>query len=228
MKRRLLLFFVLAFSSFALTAQVGIGTNLPDNSAQLEVQSTSKGFLPPRMSLQQRTGIAAAEGLLVYQTEAPVGYYYFTQGAWQKLANLTEITNALPPAVSGFAANNTGNNIDLKILGVLVPLPDAKNLSGIIANADNTEFTVSAAGRYNISYTVNTRIAQSFNARILVNGATAQGTVVTPSIVSNILQSNAILTLPANAVISLQFYGSVANALLNNNSGATLTIIRLP
>ena len=48
-------------------AQTGIGTTTPDPSAQLEVSSTSKGFLPPRMTTEQRDLITApVAGLVVW------------------------------------------------------------------------------------------------------------------------------------------------------------------
>jgi hypothetical protein len=49
------------WACFALTvsfAQVGIGTNNPVGAAQLEVRSTNKGFLMPRMTTAQRDAIA--------------------------------------------------------------------------------------------------------------------------------------------------------------------------
>ncbi|WAC15280.1 hypothetical protein [Dyadobacter pollutisoli] len=56
---------------------VGIGTNVPDPSAILDLKSDSKGLLLPRMSAGQRTSLSQpATGLLVYQTEAPEGFYY--------------------------------------------------------------------------------------------------------------------------------------------------------
>ena len=49
----------------------------------LDVKSTDKGFLPPRMSKSQRTSIASpAVGLLVYQTTIPAGYYYYSGTNW--------------------------------------------------------------------------------------------------------------------------------------------------
>jgi len=58
--------FVTLFSAFAANAQVGIGTTTPDASAQLEVLSTSKGLLVPRMTLAQRNSIARpANALLI-------------------------------------------------------------------------------------------------------------------------------------------------------------------
>ena len=53
---------ILAFSfiiiRFAAQAQVGFGTNTPETSAQLDVSSTSKGFLPPRMTFAQKVAIS--------------------------------------------------------------------------------------------------------------------------------------------------------------------------
>jgi hypothetical protein len=47
---KLLLLIFLLVGTFSLNAQVGIGTNTPAASAQLDVSSTTKGFLPPRMT----------------------------------------------------------------------------------------------------------------------------------------------------------------------------------
>jgi hypothetical protein len=48
---------------------VGIGTNVPATSALLDVTSTTKGFLPPRMTTLQKNAIASpAAGLVIYDT----------------------------------------------------------------------------------------------------------------------------------------------------------------
>jgi hypothetical protein len=53
----------------ALQAQLAIGTTTPAASAMLEVSSTSKGFLPPRMDSSARNAIASpATGLTIYNT----------------------------------------------------------------------------------------------------------------------------------------------------------------
>ena len=65
------------------TGSVGLGVNSPDTSALLDLTSTTKGFLPPRMTGQQRTAIAApAAGLMVFQTDGTAGLYQFDGAAW--------------------------------------------------------------------------------------------------------------------------------------------------
>ncbi|MCP3908251.1 MAG: hypothetical protein GY712_09570 [Oceanicoccus sp.] len=65
------------------TGTVGIGTTFPASSAQLEVNSTTKGLLPPRMTETQRDGISSpAAGLLIFQTDGIPGYYYYSGTDW--------------------------------------------------------------------------------------------------------------------------------------------------
>ena len=65
------LFLLLAIVSLSSAySQVGIGTTTPHASAALDIESTNKGFLPPRMTTAQRDAISSpAEGLLIYNLE---------------------------------------------------------------------------------------------------------------------------------------------------------------
>lgn len=48
-------------------AQIGIGTSVPHTSSIVEVESTNKGFLPPRLTVLERNLVGMpAEGLVVY------------------------------------------------------------------------------------------------------------------------------------------------------------------
>jgi uncharacterized protein (TIGR02145 family) len=63
---------LLLLVSSGVYGQRGIGTNTPDKSAILELASTSKGFLPPRMTTAERDVINSgvwAEGLTIYNTD---------------------------------------------------------------------------------------------------------------------------------------------------------------
>ena len=76
------------------TAQsVGIGTATPAASAALEIRSTTQGLLLPRLSAAQRAGLASpVAGLLVFQTDAPAGLYYYDGSAWLRLTSDTAPT----------------------------------------------------------------------------------------------------------------------------------------
>lgn len=65
-----IILWTLCFISIAtLQAQVGINTSTPNASAALDIESTNKGILIPRMTTVQKIAIATpAEGLLVYDT----------------------------------------------------------------------------------------------------------------------------------------------------------------
>ena len=54
----------------SIQAQVGIGTTTPDASSILDVNSTSKGLLPPRMTAAQRNAISSpVAGLMIWCTD---------------------------------------------------------------------------------------------------------------------------------------------------------------
>ncbi len=72
---------------------VGIGTTTPDVSAQLDINSISRGVLVPRMTQEQRNAIASpATGLLIFQTDYTAGFYYYTGAAWTAIAGSGSLT----------------------------------------------------------------------------------------------------------------------------------------
>ncbi|MEI7581038.1 hypothetical protein [Runella sp.] len=106
-----LLTLALALSSMAALAQqtgnVGIGTKNPDPSALLDLSSTTKGLLLPRMTQAQRDAIKnPVAGLIVYQTDQGIGTYTYDGTNWQP-SNARE-SSAL---VAG-AWDKQGNSID--------------------------------------------------------------------------------------------------------------------
>jgi hypothetical protein len=65
---------IILLTSSSLYAQVGIGTTLPDASSALDIFSTSKGFLMPRLTTVQRDLITSpATGLMIYNTSLDDG-----------------------------------------------------------------------------------------------------------------------------------------------------------
>jgi len=92
--KKLFIIFLAAISCYFVNAQsVGIGTTTPNPSALLDLSSTTKGLLIPRMRGSERRAIPnPAPGLMVYQTDAEItdfrsiaGYYIFYGTSWKSL-----------------------------------------------------------------------------------------------------------------------------------------------
>ncbi len=78
----LLMLFTLVVPSLQAQDNVGIGTLTPDPSAVLELESTDKGILIPRVTTSQRQAIPTpAEGLMVYDTDFQQ-FWYFDGTQW--------------------------------------------------------------------------------------------------------------------------------------------------
>lgn len=123
-----------AQNTFPASGSAGIGTTTPDASAVLDMVSTSKGILVPRMTAAQRTAIVSpANGLLVYQTDGTKGFYYYNATAWttvtganvslSNLATTTKINKNLQPltdsSVDVGAIGFTWRNLYAKGVGYL-------------------------------------------------------------------------------------------------------------
>ena len=73
---------ILMMTISGVKGQVVIGTSTPNNSAILDVYSLNKGFLPPRMTSEQRLYIPSpADGLLVYDTDTH-SFWFCKSGTW--------------------------------------------------------------------------------------------------------------------------------------------------
>ena len=99
----------------AQTNNVGINTTTPNASAALDVVSTTQGMLVPRMTATQRGLISSpATGLMVYQSDAPAGFYFYNGTAWTTLngTNGTNGTNG-----QGVPTGGTANQVLAKVNG---------------------------------------------------------------------------------------------------------------
>ncbi|PHS09780.1 MAG: hypothetical protein COA88_04200 [Kordia sp.] len=90
MKNLVYIFITLFF--FQLNAQIGIGTTNPDASSILDINSTTKGVLMPRLTNTQRNAIATpANGLVIFNTDNnQLEYNRGTSGIpiWSPLTNV--------------------------------------------------------------------------------------------------------------------------------------------
>lgn len=86
-KYYLLLFFTLCFMvSRSQRVSINADGTQPDSSAILDLKSSGKGLLIPRMTQAERNAIyLPANGLMIYQTDQTPGFYYYNGNAWVQI-----------------------------------------------------------------------------------------------------------------------------------------------
>src|SRR6266487_3878676 len=133
---------LLLAAKFSMAQGVAINNNnaAPSSSAMLDVQSTTKGVLIPRMTTAQRTAIASpAKGLMVYDTDANA-FWFYNGSAW---TNLTASGLATGWSLTG----NSGTTPASNFLGT------ADNISLNIKTNNQTRLTVADNGNIGINNT---------------------------------------------------------------------------
>src|SRR5690625_1361297 len=144
--------------SLSLQAQMGVGTDMPDPAAELEIKSANRGLLIPRIQLDNdtdQTTITAGniESLLVYNTTSNAtlqqGFYYWYNNKWRRLSdedNLPEILVIWDENSQIFTyidSNDNFQEIDLDFDETLTTLEmsaDGKNL--IYTDEEAVETTI--------------------------------------------------------------------------------------
>lgn len=175
---------------------LAVGTATPDASAALDITSTEKGFLPPRLTTAQVTAVAApADGLIVYDSDTDT-LKLRADGAWVNLAtgsttpapdslDFTEFKDAMTLdastdiAVTGtnvFSVTNTGTGNSFVVnddAGDTTPLViDASGRVGIGTPTPSTTLHISGVNqslRMDVGNTGDNGTYVSFNN---YNGAT--------------------------------------------------------
>jgi len=197
--KKLFLLTIIAVSCITqLAAQVKIGDN-PNTinaNSMLELESTNKGFLPPRVPLNSLTSTSPmtatiAEGTMVYSDGGtlPDGYYYWNSTRWVLLStardNYVRVRSAadLPAPAAGVITLTAG--VEYEINGTIT-LTNSINLNGCTIKGEDSSndklvytgggslFTGNKTG--NIRFlTISTPSGSAFNIDAL---ATAQNLVV--------------------------------------------------
>jgi hypothetical protein len=113
------------FSAISFGQSVGIGTTSPDPNAQLDVTSSTKGILIPRMTLAQRNAIPGITlGLMIYQTDNNPGFYVNKSSALA--TNWVPITEGKNLWTTSLGNSNYISNINTGNVGIGTTLPETK------------------------------------------------------------------------------------------------------
>ena len=149
-RQSLLVVLFALFGMFASHSQVGIGTTSPDTSSMLDINSTTKGLLTPRMTTAERNAISSpADGLLVYDTTLKSFYHYNSStSSWIKIAS--DVSERL-------------NFKRIKSTDVLATV-----LADELANGGGTKYLLNSSTYYEINGTINLDFPIELNNAYLV------------------------------------------------------------
>jgi len=139
----LLLFTLLPALVFAQGVGINTDNSTADPSAMLDVKSTTKGALVPRMTMTQRDAISSpATSLLIYQTDNTPGYYYYDGTAWQAVSDGNGIYSGSGSLAGATTVTQGTNNLTFSSTGTGYLSPLTVNNTGD-PGAGATRLTVS-------------------------------------------------------------------------------------
>lgn len=164
MKRSIWLFITVLMMLHAYSQNnVGIGTVSPNSSAILDITSTTKGLLVPRMTTAQRTAIAApAKGLLLFDTDTN-SFWFYNGSSWNSIAGTASLTLPYQQSI-----NSSGNGFDITNLGTGNAFHGVSNTAGGIAL-----YGESSSGTAVKGYAANTGSVALFGSSLSGTGVKA-------------------------------------------------------
>ena len=216
-------FTLLASVVFTATtyAQVGIGTTNPNTSVALDITSTTKGLLPPRMTYAQRQAISSpATGLMIYCTDCGNGEPQYYSGAeWKNMIGTVTSVAALTLGTTGTdLSSSVANGATTPVITLNVPDASA-TARGVITTGTQT---IAGAKTFNDYLTIASTTSSNSTtsgAFILDGGAGIGGNVN----VGGALEVIGASTF-AGDVTSAGASISGFNAALNNQTGTSYTL----
>ena len=220
-----------------LVAQTGIGTTTPDASAKLDVSSTNKGFLPPRVTLTSETDNTTipspATGLLVYNTGnnsgLVAGYYYWNGTSWATIATASGYSVGSSYMRGSRSAAQTTNLTTTS----RVAFTQVDNTSGqeISLNTGTGQITLAAGRTYRLMAQVpnmsgGTRPAFAWYNETTSSWIGSQSSVYSTSDPASYIAfgsvSDAIITANSTTVVSYRIYSGSSLGSLGGNADFNL------
>jgi uncharacterized protein (TIGR02145 family) len=147
---------LLFFTITSMAQNVGIGTTTPAASAQLDVSSTTKGLLPPRMTTTQRDAIVSpAAGLIIFNTTTN-SLEVRNSSAWAGLSTSASTAVFLPTIVIG-TQQWQAKNLDVAFYRNGDPIPQVTDATAWAA------LTTGAWCYYNNDSTLGNKYGKLYN-----------------------------------------------------------------
>lgn len=215
MKSLFILAALIAVTTTANAQNVGIGTNLPNVDALLDISSTTKGVLFPRMTTIQRISInTPPNGLMVFDTDRNELYQYIASTfSWRTLINDSYWRR------QSLTRSRIGNSSDSVGIGTLSPTEwldvdgNIRTRNTLLADNNVVATGVVSAGTLNSSGSLFVSGTSSLNGNVTANSSiTTNGDMI----VNN---SGATLQLKAAGADKAFFQLSGDNLRLGTNSG---------
>jgi len=163
------------------------------STAILQANSTTKGFLPPRMTSTERTAISSpAVGLIVYQTNGTEGTYEYTSSGWRIInaagggsGTVTTVSVASANGFAGTVANATTTpaiTISTTVTGLL-----KGNGTAISAATAGTDYLTPSDVAYSVANVSTTYSETATKGTKIIKADTTGGafTINLPTAVGN-------------------------------------------
>ncbi|RAR47261.1 YDG domain-containing protein [Flavobacterium lacus] len=177
--KKIILFglFCVSFASTSQSVGINVDGSAPNASAILDVSSTTKGFLPPRMTQFQRDLIAnPAVGLMIYNTTTHLPNY-FNGTAWALFSNepIIQSLSITDPTITTSKIIDGTTNAQVTA-GTLIGLIPGDNVTVSAVATYDTPF-VGTGKTITVTYTLGG--SDALNYLVLPNFVTTEGEIIT-------------------------------------------------
>jgi hypothetical protein len=212
-----ILLLLIANLSFAQGVAVNTDGSTADPSAMLDVKSNNQGILIPRVS-STASITSPVTGLLIFQTTAPIGFYYYDGATWDYLQNSANANVTL----KGNTFNGNNQLVQLDGSGRL-PAIDGSLLTNLPAGGAAAAGTLT--GTTLASNVVNSSISKlsalTSNGIVTTNGGTGALSVTSTTGSGNVvLSTSPTLVTPSlgtpSALVGTNISGTAANLTVGN------------
>jgi hypothetical protein len=197
--------------------QVGIGTTTPNVAALLDITSTTKGFLPPRMTSTQRDAIASAPASLIVYNTTDNAISLHNGTAWGNVLT-THSASFTSATLATAVSDETGSGSLVFATSPTLTTPTLLNAS-LTGQAELTSQQTGAT-QYSVATRSMAEDSMIWSSRVRSHGALTSGTTSFSGAIGGITGQSASLAL-GTTVNSLARISLANNILTLNYSGSS-------